>query len=101
MAGLWRLGRNLDSIAECDIVVVVAGLDAAIASVLGGLLPQPMVAVPTSVGYGIAAAGRSALDSMLVSCAPGVSVMNIDNGYGAACAALRILRLLHGRRAVS
>ena len=61
---------------------------------MGGLTPRPLVAVPTSVGYGMARQGESALSSMLVSCAPGVSVMNIDNGYGAACAAARIINLI-------
>jgi len=95
VAGLWRLGKKLEEISQTEVVIVTAGLDAALASVLGGLLPQPIIAVPTSVGYGIARSGKCALSSMLVSCAPGISVMNIDNGYGAACAALRILNTLH------
>ena len=74
-----------------SVVIVCAGLDAAIASVLGGLTGRPLIAVPTSVGYGAARGGETALHSMLCSCAPGVAVMNIDNGYGAACAAVRIL----------
>ena len=94
VAGLWRLSGALEEINDHDVVVVVAGLDAALASVLGGLTPKPVIAVPTSVGYGRARGGESALSSMLVSCAPGVSVANIDNGYGAACAAARILNLL-------
>jgi NCAIR mutase (PurE)-related protein len=94
VAGLWRLAGRLEEINSHQVVIVVAGLDAALASVLGGLSARPIVAVPTSVGYGLARAGESALASMLVSCAPGVSVMNIDNGYGAACAAVRILNLL-------
>ena len=69
----------------------VAGMDAALASVLGGLVSSAMICVPTSVGYGAAESGRTALNAMLVSCAPGMTVCNIDNGYGAACAALRIL----------
>jgi NCAIR mutase (PurE)-related protein len=95
VAGIWRLKDKLEEINAHDAVIVIAGLDAALASVLGGLTPLPVIAVPTSVGYGMARAGRSALSSMLVSCAPGVAVMNIDNGYGAACAAARILRLLN------
>lgn len=94
VAGLWRLAGFLEEINDHDAIIVVAGLDAALASVLGGLTPRPVIAVPTSVGYGLARGGESALSSMLVSCAPGVLVTNIDNGYGAACAAARILNLL-------
>ena len=96
VAGIWRLNDKLSEINDHEVVIVVAGLDAALASVLGGLTPRPIVGVPTSVGYGLARGGESALASMLLSCAPGVAVMNIDNGYGAACAAARILRLLKG-----
>ncbi len=91
VAALWRLEKRLDEIRQADVVIVCAGLDAALASVIGGLVPQPVLAVPTSVGYGAAEAGKTALHSMLCSCAQGVSVFNIDNGYGAACAAVRIL----------
>ena len=94
VAGLWRLTERLEDINACDAVIVVAGLDAALASVLGGLTPRPVYAVPTSVGYGAARGGETALAGMLVSCAPGVAVMNIDNGYGAACAAARVVNLL-------
>ncbi|MCF8475441.1 MAG: nickel pincer cofactor biosynthesis protein LarB [Pseudolabrys sp.] len=94
VAGLWRLTERLAQINEYDVVIAVAGMDAALASVLGGLTAKPLLAVPTSVGYGIAKNGGTALNSMLASCAPGVSVFNIDNGYGAACAAARIVRLL-------
>lgn len=97
VAGLWRLTSNLDVIANFDVVIIVAGLDAALASVMGGLVGKPIIAVPTSVGYGMARNGEAALASMLVSCAPGVAVMNIDNGFGAACAAARILNLLRSR----
>jgi NCAIR mutase (PurE)-related protein len=97
VAGLWRLSGVLEEINACDVVIVVAGLDAALASVLGGLTPRPVVAVPTSVGYGLARQGESALASMLLSCSPGIAVVNIDNGYGAACAATRILNLLDRR----
>jgi NCAIR mutase (PurE)-related protein len=96
VAGIWRLDEKIAEITAHHVVIVVAGLDAALASVLGGLTPRPVVAVPTSVGYGLARGGESALSSMLLSCAPGVTVMNIDNGYGAACAAARILSLLAG-----
>lgn len=91
VAGLWRLEKRLPEINRHSVVIVCAGLDAAIASVLGGLTGRPLIAVPTSVGYGAARGGETALHSMLCSCAPGVAVMNIDNGYGAACAAVRIL----------
>lgn len=91
VAGLWRLADRLDEINRFHAVIVVAGLDAALASVLGGLTPKPVFGVPTSVGYGVAGGGHAALSSMLSSCAPGVAVMNIDNGYGAACAAARVI----------
>jgi NCAIR mutase (PurE)-related protein len=94
VAGLWRLAGALEEINCHQVIIVVAGLDAALASVLGGLTPRPIIAVPTSVGYGLARHGQSALASMLVSCSPGVNVQNIDNGYGAACSAARILNLL-------
>lgn len=94
VAGLWRLLANLESVNQADAIIVVAGLDAALASVMGGLTGKPLFAVPTPVGYGAAKDGRAALASMLASCAPGVAVMNIGNGYGAACAAARIINLL-------
>lgn len=93
VAGLWRLTERLDEINAHDAIIVAAGLDAALASVLGGLTPKPLFAVPTSVGYGVSGKGRTALFSMLASCAPGVGVLNIDNGYGAACAAARVVNL--------
>jgi NCAIR mutase (PurE)-related protein len=93
VAGLWRLLRRIDEIRRIPVVIVVAGMDAALPTVLGGLVPGCIIAVPTSVGYGVATGGRAALDAMLASCAPGIVVVNIDNGYGAACAALRIARL--------
>ena len=96
VAGLWRLTSNLEKLNSFDVIIVVAGLDAALASVMGGLTSKPVFAVPTSVGYGMAKGGESALSSMLVSCAPGIAVLNIDNGYGAACAAARIINLLAG-----
>lgn len=95
VAGLWRIQAALEDINRCDVVIVVAGLDAALASVVGGLTDKPLFAVPTSVGYGVAQGGTTALHSMLASCAPGVAVLNIDNGYGAACAASRILERLY------
>lgn len=94
VAGLWRLASRIEEVNSHQVVIVVAGLDAALASVLGGLTPKPIFAVPTSVGYGQAMNGATAMNSMLVSCAPGIGVFNIDNGYGAACAAARVLNLL-------
>lgn len=94
VAGLWRLAERLEEINAFDAVIVVAGLDAALVSVMGGLTPRPVFGVPTSVGYGVACNGRAALTSMLASCAPGVAIMNIDNGYGAACAAARVVNAL-------
>ena len=73
-------------------MIVCAGMEGALATVVGGLLPQPIIAVPVSVGYGVSKNGETALYSMLSSCSPGISVMNIDNGYGAAMAALRIIK---------
>lgn len=95
VAGLWRIQEAIGEINSADVVIVVAGLDAALASVIGGLSDKPLFAVPTSVGYGIAEHGKTALGSMLASCAPGIGVMNIDNGYGAACAAARVLRAIY------
>ncbi len=97
VAGLHRLLAVLDELAEAEVLVAVAGMEGALPTVLAGLVAQPLIAVPTSVGYGTAFEGRTALTSMLTSCAPGVAVVGIDNGYGAACAAHRILGLL-GRR---
>ena len=94
VAGLWRLMERIDEIRAFPIVIVAAGMDAALPSVVGGLVPGLVIAVPTSTGYGIAEGGATALMTMLASCAPGIAVVNIDNGYGAACAALRALPLL-------
>lgn len=93
VAGLWRIQKALPEIAKHDIVIAIAGLDGALVSVLGGLVKAPLLAVPTSVGYGMAKQGESALSSMLISCSSGISVFNIDNGFGAACAAARILNM--------
>ena len=92
VAGLWRLLERIEELREMRVVIVVAGMDAALPSVIGGQVPGAVIAVPTSVGYGVAEGGGTALNAALASCAPGVTVVNIDNGYGAACAALRILR---------
>ena len=94
VAGLWRLLEREVEICAMPVAIVVAGMDAALPSVIGGLTPGLVVAVPTSAGYGIAQGGRSALNAALASCAPGVAVVNIDNGFGAACVALRALRCL-------
>ncbi len=94
VAGLWRLLERIDEIRRLPVIIVVAGMDAALPSVLGGLVPGAVIAVPVSTGYGVAAEGRTALNAALTSCAPGLVVVNIDNGYGAACAALRMLRSL-------
>lgn len=91
VAGLWRITERLDELRACKIIICVAGMDAALPTVLGGLVPGVLIAVPTSVGYGAVNAGETALRSLLVSCAPGITVTNIDNGFGAACAALRVL----------
>ena len=99
VAGLWRLTRRLEEIRAHPVLIVVAGMDAALPSVLGGLVAGAIVGVPTSVGYGVAEGGRAALDAMLASCAPGLTVVNIDNGYGAACAALRLLHAADRLRA--
>jgi NCAIR mutase (PurE)-related protein len=92
VAGLWRLTERLEEIRRFPVLIVAAGMDAALASVLGGLVRGCVIGLPTSVGYGVASGGRTALDAMLASCAPGLAVVNIDNGYGAACIALRMLR---------
>lgn len=94
VAGIHRLLARIDHIRSFDIVIVVAGWDAALASVMGGLVGQPVIAVPSSTGYGVAAGGTSALHSMLSSCGQGVLVTNIDNGFGAACGAIRILNMI-------
>jgi NCAIR mutase (PurE)-related protein len=92
VAGLWRLLERADELRTMSVVIVAAGMEGALVSVVGGLLPAAIIALPTSVGYGVSQGGQVALHSALASCAPGVLTVNIDNGYGAACAALRILR---------
>ena len=93
VAGLWRLLEQRDAIEAHQVTIAVAGMEGALFSVLAGLVSGPIIAVPSSVGYGVAEGGRTALASALSSCAPGLVVVNIDNGYGAACAALRALGL--------
>jgi NCAIR mutase (PurE)-related protein len=95
VAGLHRLLEARERFAEADCLVVVAGMEGALPSVVGGLVGVPLVAVPTSVGYGASFGGVAALLAMLNSCAPGVSVVNIDNGYGAGVFAARVARNAH------
>jgi len=92
VAGLHRLAAHLDDLLAADAVVVVAGMEGALASVIGGITPAPVVAVPTSTGYGAGLEGVTALLAMHASCAAGVTVVGIDNGFGAACAVARILQ---------
>jgi pyridinium-3,5-biscarboxylic acid mononucleotide synthase len=98
VAGIHRLLAEEPVLQAADVIVVVAGMEGALASAVGGLASAPIVAVPTSAGYGSSLEGVTALLAMLASCAPGISVMGIDNGYGAACAAARILGALERAR---
>ncbi|WP_338667947.1 nickel pincer cofactor biosynthesis protein LarB [Pseudodesulfovibrio methanolicus] len=93
VAGIHRLLDRLDDIRKARVIIVIAGMEGALSSVIGGLVSQPIIAVPTSVGYGASFSGLSALLGMLTSCASGVTVVNIDNGFGAACAACKINNL--------
>jgi pyridinium-3,5-biscarboxylic acid mononucleotide synthase len=90
VAGLHRIVAHSDALTRADVIIVVAGMDGALPSVVGGLVAAPVIAVPTSVGYGASFGGVAALLAMLNSCASGVAVVNIDNGFGAAVAASRI-----------
>ncbi len=92
VAGVHRILAFVDDLRSADAVVVVAGMEGALASVVGGLVAAPVIAVPTSAGYGSSFEGVTALLAMLASCAAGIGVVGIDNGYGAACAVARILR---------
>ena len=94
VAGLHRLLRSQDRLRSADVVIVIAGMEGALASLVGGITAAPVVAVPTSVGYGSSFDGLAALLAMLNSCAAGVAVMNIDNGFGAAMFALRLLQAI-------
>ena len=96
VSGLHRLFARLDTIRQANCIVAVAGMEGALASVLGGLVSRPIIAVPTSVGYGASFSGLSALLTMLNSCSNGISVVNIDNGYGAGYMATQINRLAVG-----
>lgn len=92
VAGLHRVLAHRDTIRQSSVAIVVAGMDGALPSVVGGLIQGPVIAVPTSIGYGASFQGLAALLSMLNSCAAGLTVVNIDNGFGAAVAAIRILQ---------
>jgi hypothetical protein len=94
VAGLHRLLAHYDLLAEANAIIAVAGMEGALPSVVAGLVDRPVIAVPTSVGYGASFGGVAALLAMLNSCAPGVSVVNIDNGYGAAHQASQINHLI-------
>jgi hypothetical protein len=96
VAGIHRLMHHRDAMGRAHALIVVAGMEGALPSVVGGLTDKPIVAVPTSVGYGTSFGGLTALFAMLNSCVPGIAVMNIDNGFGAACLAHRINRLASG-----
>ena len=94
---MHRLFSRLDTIQTANCVVAVAGMEGALASVMGGLVSRPVIAVPTSVGYGASFHGLSALLTMINSCANGIAVVNIDNGYGAGYLATQINRLAEGK----
>ncbi len=91
VAGLWRLEQHLPELTKAKVIIAVAGMEGALFPVLAGLVPGAVIAVPSSVGYGVSAGGHLALNSALASCAPGVLATNIDNGFGAAAAAAKIL----------
>ncbi len=91
VAGLHRLLNHLERLRRSKVLIACAGMEGALPTVLAGLVPQPVIGVPVSVGYGVSLGGRAALEGMLSSCSPGLVVVNIDNGYGAAMAALRII----------
>jgi len=93
VAGIHRFFSVKEEISKADVIIVIAGMEGALPSIAGGTFPQPVIAVPTSTGYGTALSGFTALFAMLSSCANGITVVNIDNGFGAAMAALRIINL--------
>lgn len=98
VAGIHRLFNRLEEIQKASVIIVIAGMEGALVSVVGGLVNVPVIAVPTSVGYGSNLQGLTTLMSMLTSCASGVTVVNIDNGFGAAYSACMINRLNHNRK---
>ncbi len=91
VAGLHRLFPHLEALSQAEIVIVVAGMEGALPSVIAGLCDKPVIAVPTSIGYGTSFSGITPLLAMLTSCAPGIAVVNIDNGFGAACFAVKVM----------
>ncbi len=91
VAGLHRLQAVLPELRACPAIIVCAGMEGALPSVLAGLVDSLVIAVPTSVGTGVAAGGTTALHGMLASCSPGIAVVNIDNGFGAACCAIKVM----------
>lgn len=98
VAGIHRLMGKIDKIREFDVLIVIAGMEGALPSVVGGLVSTPVIAVPTSVGYGASLGGITAMFSMLNSCANGITVVNIDSGFGAGCAAVRILNAINSKK---
>jgi NCAIR mutase (PurE)-related protein len=98
VAGIHRLFARMKQIEKADVLIVAAGMEGALASVVGGLTDKPVIAVPTSIGYGASFGGLAALLAMLNSCASGIGVVNIDNGFGAGFLASRICRLVSGRK---
>jgi hypothetical protein len=98
VAGLHRLLGQVDRLRQADVILAVAGMEGALPSVIGGLVDKPVIAVPTSIGYGANMQGLTALCGMLTSCSSGITVVNIDNGFGAAYAATQITRMLPDRR---
>lgn len=101
IAGIHRLFNRLDELSQASAIITVAGMEGALPSVLAGLVPAPVIAVPTSVGYGASFGGISALLGMLNSCSPGITVVNIDNGFGAAVAASRMLGMMERKQGQS
>lgn len=94
VAGLHRLQNHISTIMDARIIIVVAGMEGALPSVIGGFAPCPIIAVPTSIGYGVGLGGNVALSAMLCSCAPGIATVNIDNGFGAAAFATKFMNIL-------
>lgn len=97
VAGLHRLQGVMDEVRACPVLLVAAGMEGALPSVVAGLVDAPVIAVPTSIGAGISAGGTVALHAMLASCSPGIAVVNIDNGFGAACLAIKMLNRMSPR----
>ncbi len=97
VAGIHRLFSKYEKINSCDVLIVAAGMEGALPSVIGGIFTQPIIAIPVSVGYGTALKGFTALFAMLTSCSPGITVVNINNGVGAAAASVKILRLIENK----